>query len=125
MSCCWAATRSPAFISAGLFGVILVLLMLGTFYAATDGVLAALASRLVPAASSASGISAAQTVVALARFGASIGFGVLWQFAGLSTALLVMSLGLVVAIPLAGWLLHVRTTRPQDETADTGQVPAP
>ena len=107
---------------AGLLGVIAVLLMLGAFYAATDGVLAALASRLVPAASRASGISAAQTVVALARFVASIGFGVLWQFAGLSTALLVISLGLVMAIPLAGWLLHVRTTRPQDETADEGQV---
>ncbi|HZM67549.1 MAG TPA: MFS transporter [Nakamurella sp.] len=110
---------------AGLVGLIAVLLMLGAFYAATDGVLAALASRLVPEASRASGISAAQTVVALARFGASIGFGLLWQFAGLSTALLVMSLGLVAAIPLAGWLLHVRTTRPQDETADAGQVPAP
>lgn len=110
---------------AGLVGLIAVLLMLGAFYAATDGVLAALASRLVPAASRASGISAAQTVVALARFGASIGFGLLWQFAGLSTALLVMSLGLVATIPFAGWLLHVRTTRPQDETADAGQVPAP
>jgi len=107
---------------AGLLGVIAVLLMLGAFYAATDGVLAALASRLVPAESRASGISAAQTVVALARFGASIGFGLLWQFAGLSSALLVISLGLVVAIPVAGWLLHVRTTRPQDEIADAGQV---
>jgi len=109
---------------AGLLGVIAVLLMLGAFYAATDGVLAALASRLVPAESRASGISAAQTVVALARFGASIGFGLLWQFAGLSIALLVISLGLVVAIPVAGWLLHVRTTRPQDEIADAGRVAA-
>lgn len=105
---------------AGLFGLFAVLLMLGTFYAATDGVLAALASRLVPMESRASGISAAQTVVALARFGASVGFGLLWQFTGLSTAMLVMSLGLVVAIGVAAALLHARTTRPLDESTDAG-----
>jgi hypothetical protein len=101
---------------AGPPGLALVLLMLGAFYAATDGVLAALASRLVPEASRASGISAAQTVVALARFGASVGFGVLWQFVGLSTALLVTSLGLMLAIGVAGVLLRVRTTGPQEKS---------
>ena len=102
----------------GIVGLVLVLLLLGTFYAATDGVLAALASLLVPAASRASGISAAQTVVALARFVASVGFGLLWQFAGLTTALLVMTIGLVVAIVVAALLLHVRTDSPAVE--DTG-----
>ena len=92
----------------GMFGVVAVLLMLGTFYAATDGVLAALASQLVPAASRASGISAAQTVVAAARFGASVAFGVMWQFSGLTTAMVVMSIGLLVAIPAAAWLLRIR-----------------
>jgi len=101
---------------AGPFALALVLLLLGAFYAATDGVLAALASRLVPEESRASGISAAQTVVALARFCASVGFGVLWQFVGLSAALLVTSLGLVVAIGVAGALLRVRTTGPREES---------
>jgi len=95
----------------GLAGVVLVLLLLGTFYAATDGVMAALATRLVPAASRASGISAAQTVVALFRFVASLGFGLLWQFGSLQTAMLVMGIGLAVAIPLAGALLRVRGER--------------
>lgn len=99
------------FAVGGLIGVLLVLLLLGTFYAATDGVMSALATRLVPAASRASGISAAQTVVALFRFVASIGFGILWQFGSLQTAMLVMAIGLALAIPLAGWLLHVRTER--------------
>ena len=85
----------------GIVGLVLVLLLLGSFYAATDGVLAALASRLVPVASRASGISAAQTVVALARFGASVAFGVLWQFQGLQTAMVVMTAGLLIAIPVA------------------------
>ena len=58
------------------------LLLLGSFYAATDGVLAALATQSVPEESRASGIAAAQTVVALARFGCSVGFGLLWQLTG-------------------------------------------
>jgi MFS family permease len=102
----------------GLVGLALVLLLLGTFYAATDGVLAALASRLVPSTSRASGISAAQTVVALARFGASVGFGLLWQFTGLSTAMVVMSIGLVMAIPVAAWLLRIRNERSSGVSVD-------
>ena len=53
----------------------IVLLLLGTFYAATDGVLAALVSRLVSAEARGSGIAAAQTVVALTRFVSAVGFG--------------------------------------------------
>ncbi len=104
----------------GIVGLLLVLLLLGTFYAATDGVLAALASMLVPEASRASGISAAQTVVALARFAASVGFGVLWQFAGLPTAVLVMTVGLILAIAVAAWLLRVRSDSPAGEAAEAG-----
>jgi hypothetical protein len=96
--------------------------MLGAFYAATDGVLAALASRLVPAESRASGISAAQTVVALARFAASVGFGVLWQIAGLSAALLVSSLGLLVAIGVAAVLLRVGTAGPGGQWSAAGRA---
>ncbi|GAA3633952.1 MFS transporter [Microlunatus ginsengisoli] len=84
------------------------LLLLGAFYACTDGVLAALAARAVPEVSRSRGISAAQTAVALSRFAASVGFGVLWQFTGVSTALVVMAIGLAVAIPIAAWLLRVR-----------------
>jgi MFS family permease len=107
---------------AGIVGLVLVLLLLGSFYAATDGVLAALASRLVPEASRASGISAAQTVVALARFGASVAFGILWQFQGLQTAMVVMTAGLLIAIPVAGWLLHIGVRRDTGTTTDAQAV---
>ncbi len=63
---------------------------------------------------------AAQTVVALARFAASVGFGVLWQVAGLSVALLVSSIGLLVAIGIAGVLLRIRDTGPQDDRPAAG-----
>jgi MFS family permease len=100
--------------AGGMAGAVAVLLLLGTFYAATDGVLAALASREVPEETRASGISAAQSVVAVARFFSSILFGVLWQFSGRSTALLVMGIGLTLAVPAAAVLLHAfrRTPAP-------------
>ena len=92
--------------SGGLASTLAVLALLGTFYAATDGVLPALISRLVPAETRGSGIAAAQTVVALARFAASLGFGVLWQLTGRGTALLLVAAALAAAIPAAAWLLR-------------------
>lgn len=77
------------------------LLLLGLFYAATDGVIAALAGRLVPVQARTSGIAAAQTVVAVARMGASAGFGVLWLVWGPAVALPVVA-GLLVLAVVAG-----------------------
>lgn len=74
------------------------LLLLGTFYAATDGVIAALAGRLVPVQARSSGIAAAQTVVALARMLASAGFGLLWLLLGPATAMVSVAALLVLAI---------------------------
>ncbi|MBB3041929.1 MFS transporter [Nocardioides soli] len=87
----WDATAST----------LLALLLLGTFYAATDGVTAALAGRLVPTTVRASGIASAQTVVAVARMASSAIFGVLWFVLGPQLALVVVGTGLLVALPLA------------------------
>nr|MDT0658403.1 MFS transporter [Micromonospora sp. DSM 115978] len=92
--------------SGGAGLTVSVLVLLGVFYAATDGVLAALVSRLMPAPVRGSGIAAAQTVVVLARFASSIAFGLLWSMAGTGTAVLVFATGLGLAIPVAGWLLR-------------------
>ena len=83
-------------------------------YAATDGVIAALTAQVVRPQSRASGISATQTVVALARFGSSIGFGIMWQFYGSTVAVTVMSALLAVALAAAAvlirpWLRRVPT----------------
>ena len=74
------------------------LLLLGTFYAATDGVIAAIAGRLVPVQARSSGIAAAQTVVALARMLASAGFGVLWLLLGPTVAMATVAALLVLAV---------------------------
>ncbi|MRK00818.1 MULTISPECIES: MFS transporter [Aeromicrobium] len=89
----------------GLAVVILPLLLLGTFYAATDGVLAAVAGRLAAPEVRASGIACAQTVVALARLVASTGFGLLWFTMGPHRALLtVAGLLLVVVVVAYVWV---------------------
>lgn len=74
------------------------LLLLGTFYAATDGVIAAIAGRLVPVQARTSGIAAAQTVVALARMLAAAGFGLLWLLLGPAAAMTTVAALLVMAI---------------------------
>ncbi|BCW45955.1 MFS transporter [Arthrobacter sp. StoSoilB5] len=90
------------FLAAAPFGGLLstlgCLVLLGGFYAATDGVLAALASQLTPPGKLATGIASAQTVVALSRMTASAGFGVLWYAVGASTAMVVAGAMLASAV---------------------------
>lgn len=90
----------------GLPAIVVTLALLGAFYAATDGVIAALASRLVAPAARASGIAGAQTVVALARLLAAFGFGALWYAVGPRAALVLVATVLLLAIPLAAWQLR-------------------
>lgn len=71
--------------------LVLALALLGTFYAATDGVLTALAARLAPDALRATGIASAQTVVAVARMVAAMAFGLLWLAMGAPDALLLVA----------------------------------
>jgi MFS family permease len=83
-----------------------VLVLLGTFYAATDGVLSALASRLIDSEARGSGIAAIQTVVVVARFAASLAFGSLWQAFGRQDALYLAAGLLAAGIAAAAWLLR-------------------
>lgn len=98
----------------GAAGAVLVLVLLGSFYAATDGVLSALTARVVPAQRQASGIAAAQTVVAIARFGSSIGFGLLWQLTARTTAAALMAVVLTVAVVVAAVALRPLLARPAE-----------
>jgi MFS family permease len=90
----------------GLTFTLLCLLLLGTFYAATDGVLSALASVVVPAEVRASGIATAQTAVAVARFASSLVFGALWTGFGRTSATYAVAVGLAVAVAVAWFLLR-------------------
>lgn len=102
---------------SGLLVVAGILALLGIYYAATDGVLSALAAQCAPEHSRASRIAGAQTVVAAARFGASVGFGLLWQLTDLQTAFLVAAGCLLALLPAAGLLLAraARATQKADD----------
>jgi MFS family permease len=105
----YLAAGGPA---TGLAATLLTLALLGVFYAATDGVLAALVSRIAPGESRSTAISAAQTVVAVARFVSSLAFGALWTTLGRGPALLLVAGALVLVLPIAAWLVWPADRRP-------------
>lgn len=90
----------------GATGTVLCLLLLGSYYAATDGVLAAIAGSLVDSSVRASAIATAQTAIALARFAASLGFGLAWVRLGRVDALWLVTGLLAVCLPVAAVLLR-------------------
>jgi MFS family permease len=85
--------------------VLVYLAMFGTFYAATDGVLAAMSSALLGESLRASGLALIVALTSLARLGASLVFGLLWTLAGLQTAVIAFCAGLVLAAALATLVL--------------------
>jgi hypothetical protein len=85
----------------GLWEVLGCLFLFGAYYAATDGVLMALASAALPGHLRGSGLALLTTVVALSRLCASVLFGALWTVWGVQAALALFGLGLVAALVLA------------------------
>ncbi|WP_182886732.1 MFS transporter [Microbispora sp. H10885] len=81
--------------------VVAVLVLHGAFYAATDGVLAAAVTGLVPEAMRARGLALVGTGQALARFACSIAFGAAWTAWGDGPALAVAAAGLAISTPAA------------------------
>ncbi len=82
------------------------LLLLGAYYAATDGVLAAMAGNATDLAVRGSAIATAQTVLSAAAFFSSLGFAALWVGIGRAHALLLVAVLLACALPLAALLLR-------------------
>jgi MFS family permease len=87
--------------SAGAITLIAVLALLGTYYAATDGVLMAMGSAHLPESLRGSGLALLGTATSITRLFASILFGALWTWAGLEVAVTVFAAALVVAMGLA------------------------
>lgn len=84
------------------FAISLVCLgLLGAYYAATDGVVSAMASRLVDGQIRASGIALITVVIAVARMVSAGMFGLLWQSFGRGEALTIYVIAMLAAILLA------------------------
>jgi MFS family permease len=93
------------FTSVGYGVLILCLLALGGYFAATEGVMTALAGAVLPEELQASGIGILITVVSLGRMVSSVAFGALWFTIGLQSAILIFAAALVLAMAVAAPLL--------------------
>jgi MFS family permease len=87
--------------SAGTVSLVAVLALLGTYYAATDGVLMAMGSMHVPEALRGSGLALLGTATSITRLCASILFGALWTWLGLETAIALFAAALLAAMAVA------------------------
>lgn len=81
--------------------LVLALVLFGGYYAMTDGVLTAMASATLPPHLTASGLAVLASVTNVARLLASVLFGALWTFTGLTSAIVIFGAGLLVAIAAA------------------------
>ncbi len=88
-------------------GIVACVALLGAYYAATDGVLAALAASVLPEDHLTTGLAIVGTTTALSRLLASSLFGALWSWRGPTEALVVFGLGLLCTAVLAAVLLRV------------------
>lgn len=91
--------------SAGRLVLISSPALLGAYYAATDSVLAALASETLPASVRATGLSLLGTATGLSRLGASLVFGLVWTQTGAHGATLVFAIGLTLGIGYSAFTL--------------------
>ncbi len=90
----WQGATGPA-------GVGACLLLLGAYYAATDGILAAMAATALPEDVRATGLGMLATCTTAARGIAAVAFGALWTYGSSRSALAVAAVTLATGIALA------------------------
>jgi MFS family permease len=86
--------------------ILLALGLLGSYYAATDGILMALSTTTVPESLLTSGLGLVSSVTAVCRFGSSVVFGTLWTLWGPDAAVLVFLVALAAVLPAAALVLR-------------------
>ncbi|GAA4966605.1 MFS transporter [Yinghuangia aomiensis] len=110
---CYAALATPLPAAAA---IALPLLLLGAFYAATDGVLMALAAPLAPAHLRGGSLALVQTGQAAGRAAGAVAFGAAWTTWGPHTALTAAGTALAAATGTA-WLVSRRHPIPAPSPA--------
>jgi MFS family permease len=91
--------------TVGYAELVVYLLLYGAYYAATDGVLMALASAELPSGVRTSGLAFLTTATSLARLLASVLFGAIWTWWGVETSVIMFGAGLLIAIVAAAFVL--------------------
>ncbi|MFC9706162.1 MFS transporter [Streptomyces sp. NPDC056943] len=100
-----------------------VLVLIGTFYAATDGVLMALTGPFLAEGRQAGGLALVQTAQAVARLGAAVAFGAVWTASGPEAALVVALLALAAALCCAARVLPAENPLPAAGPAPAASPP--
>jgi MFS family permease len=90
----------------GSIALVVMLAALGTYYAATDGILAVIATGILPENHRASGLALLDGIMALMAFVASTLFGALWQWRGVTFVVTVFLGGLLITLIAAVLLLR-------------------
>jgi MFS family permease len=83
------------------------LVLLGLYYAGTEGVLMAMASAAIPPEMRASGLAILATAIALGKAGSSLLFGWVWDAYGAPSAVVTFGALLTAAMLAAGFFLRV------------------
>ena len=106
---------------AGSFAMAaLIIALLGAYYAATEGVLTAMAAAVLPGSHSGSGLAVLSTATNIARLVASVAFGWLWTVSGLEPATAISLVVLLAAIVGAAAAL-ARADKDADRESLTAQ----
>jgi len=85
----------------GTVHVLVCLLLMGAYYAATDGVLAAMTGAALPVQLCGSGLALLATASNSARLAASVLFGWIWAVRGVNDALIVFAASLAAAVAIS------------------------
>jgi MFS family permease len=86
--------------------LIAALALLGLYYAATEGILMALASAVIPPERRTAGIAIVATGVGAGKLVSSITFGALWQSIGIAKSVLVFGAAMAIALLVTAILLR-------------------
>jgi MFS family permease len=101
--------------ASGIYGSLGCLLLIGLYYAATEGVLIAMASSLIPAEHRTTGLAVLATMVGLGKVVSSLSFGWLTQTYGDKFAIAAFGVGLtgtvIISIHLLRKLTHEKLAR--------------
>jgi MFS family permease len=109
--------------SAGGLDIWLTLPLFGAYYAATDGVLVAQASALLPAALRGSGLALLSTITGLSRLLASLLFGLFWTWWGVQVAIIIFTIALALLVILCRSVQTRKRIDHADSAGDSGFCP--
>lgn len=101
--------------AVGLPAQAFFLLLLGLYYAGTEGVLMAMASAAIPPEMRASGLAILATAIALGKAGSSLLFGWIWDAYGAPSAIVTLGAILTAAMLAAGFRLRVIGRKRSDD----------